>query len=275
MDSADPRIERLKVLGSAALDPPTGTGRIALALSMGAVTHGLFALGVGAMVVQMAFGMTLTFGAVPYPWAIITNALLLIQFPLAHSFLLSKRGGSILPRLIPGGHGETLATTTYALIASIQLLALFTLWTPSGIVWWRAEGTVLWGVLAVYGLTWLLLGKAIFDSGIELQSGALGWLSLLAKRKPVFPGMPVLGLFRFIRQPIYLAFALTLWPVVIWTPDQLAVALTYTAYCFAAPVLKERRFARRYGAQWQGYRDRVPYILPVQGRNDRNLPDAE
>ena len=275
MDVSDPRIARLQTLATAALDPPPGGGRRALAVGMGALTHGLFALGVGAMILQMGFGMTQTFGSVPYPWAIAVNALLLLQFPLAHSFFLSKRGGPLLAKLIPGKHGGTLATTTYALIASVQLLALFTLWTPSGIVWWRAEGAALWAMLAIYGAAWLMLGKAIFDGGIELQSGALGWMSLLAGRKPVFPGMPTRGTFRLIRQPIYVAFALTLWPVPVWTPDQLAVALGYTAYCIAAPRLKERRFARRYGEQWQGYRDQVPYMVPSWGRKDREWPDAQ
>ena len=95
-----------------------------------------------------------------------------------------------------------------------------------------------------------------------MQSGALGWMSLLAKIKPVFPDMPTQGLFRHIRQPIYLAFALTLWAVPVWTPDQLALALSYTAYCLLAPRLKEKRFEQRYGAAFHRYRANVPYVLP-------------
>ncbi len=270
MTLTDPRITRLIALGKAALNPPPGGRRKALALGMGGVTHGLFALGVGAMVVQMAFGMTQTFGAVPWPWAILANAILLLQFPLAHSFFLTRQGGKLLTKLIPGPHGGTLATTTYALIASIQLLALFTLWTPSGVIWWRAEGAALVAICIAYAGSWLLLGKTLFDGGLELQSGALGWMSLLGGRKPVFPGMPTRGTFRLIRQPIYVAFALTLWTVPVWTPDQLAVAIAYTAYCIAAPRLKERRFAKRYGPEWAGYRARVPYMLPLRNTKEPN-----
>lgn len=275
MTFSDPRLARPLALAKAALAAPPGWRRRGVALGMGTLTHSLFALGVGAMVVQMALGMTWTFGAVPYPWALVVNGLLLLQFPLAHSFFLTRRGGKILSRLIPGEHGGTLATTTYALIASIQLLALFTLWTPSGVVWWRAEGSALWAICAAYAGAWLFLGKAIFDGGIELQSGALGWLSLLGQRKPVFPDMPTRGTFAHMRQPIYVAFALTLWTVPIWTPDQLAVALAYTAYCLAAPRLKERRFARLYGARWTRYRARVPYMLPTIRPKDEDGPDAQ
>jgi methanethiol S-methyltransferase len=74
--------------------------------------------------------------------------------------------------------------------------------------------------------------------------------------------MPTRGLFRVIRQPIYVAFALTLWAVPVWTPDQLALALSLTAYCLLAPRLKERRFAARYGDRFHAYQAAVPYALP-------------
>ena len=259
---ADPRIARLAALIRAALRPPAGAARIVAALAMGVICHALFAAAVLAMIVAMFFGLSESLGTVPWPWAALANAALILQFPLVHSALLTGPGGRLLARLIPGPHGATLATTTYAIIASAQLLALFALWTPSGIVWWRAEGTAFWALTAAYGASWLLLLKASFDAGAEVQSGALGWMSLLARVRPVFPDMPTRGLFRVVRQPIYVAFALTLWTVPVWTPDQLALAVGLTAYCLLAPRLKERRFAARYGARFDRYRAEVPYALP-------------
>lgn len=258
----DPRVAGLVRLIGAALRPPAGAGRIALALTMGALCHTLFAAAVLAMIVAMFFGMSESLGTVPWPWAMLANAALIAQFPLAHSALLTGPGGRFLARLIPGPHGATLATTTYALIASAQLLALFALWTPSGIVWWRAEGAAFWAICAAYAASWLLLIKASFDAGAEVQSGALGWMSLMARIRPRFPDMPTRGVFRLIRQPIYVAFALTLWTVPVWTPDQLALAVSYTAYCLLAPRLKERRFAGRYGERFARYRAEVPYAIP-------------
>jgi hypothetical protein len=66
--------------------------------------------------------------------------------------------------------------------------------------------------------------------------------------------------------------------VPVWTPDQLVLALSYTAYCLLAPILKDRRFAIRYGDRFQKYRARVPYFLPrlpprkVTTRSDKGLP---
>ncbi len=264
--SDDPRIAGVLRLVAAALNPPPGASRIALALIFGLACHLAFAAAVLAMVIGMFFGLSESFGRVPWPWALFANAALIVQFPLAHSLLLTPRGGRLLERLVPGMHGGTLATTTYALIASLQLLALFTFWTPSGIVWWRAEGALFWLVCSAYGLSWLMLGKASFDAGVEVQSGALGWMSLLARIRPHFPDMPTRGLFRIIRQPIYVAFALTLWTVPVWTPDQLALAVSFTAYCLLAPRLKERRFKARYGDRFERYRAATPYALPVRRR---------
>jgi protein-S-isoprenylcysteine O-methyltransferase Ste14 len=258
----DPRIARLITLIRACLHPPLGAGQIALALTLGMICHTVFAAGVLAMIVGKFFGLSESLGTVPWPWAALANAALIAQFPLAHSLLLTGPGARFLARLIPGPHGKTLATTTYAIIASVQLLALFALWTPSGIVWWRAEGVAFWAITAAYGASWLLLLKASFDAGAEVQSGALGWMSLLARIRPVFPDMPTLGLFRVIRQPIYVAFALTLWTVPVWTTDQLALAISYTAYCQFAPRMKERRFAARYGDRFRRYQQAVPYALP-------------
>ncbi len=218
------------------------------------------------MIVAMFFGMSESLGRVPDPWRVPANALLLVQFPLVHSFLLTRVGGRLLSRLAPMGHGGTLATTSYAIVASVQLAVLFLLWTPSGVIWWRAEGVAFSAVCAAYALSWALLIKASYDAGAEVQSGALGWMSLVQDRKPAFPDMPETGLFRVMRQPIYVAFALTLWTVPVWTPDQLALALTFTAYCLAAPILKERRFETRYGERFRHYRARVPYAVPQRGK---------
>jgi hypothetical protein len=141
-------------------------------------------------------------------------------------------------------------------------LALFALWTPSGV---GPTGQRSGQCPSAYAASWLILLKASFDARAEVQSGALGWMSLLVRLRPVFPDMPTQGLFRLIRlirQPISVAFALTLWTVPVWTPNQLALATFFTAYCLLAPRLKERHFAARYGPRFDRYRATVPYALP-------------
>ena len=265
-------IARLMALVAGCAAPPPGKSRIVLALFYGAVTHLAFVAGVGAMMFAMFFGLSRSLGTVAWPWSLLANACLVLQFPLLHSLLLGRMGRRLLDGMVPGPHGRVLATTTYALIASVQLLALFTLWTPSGIIWWQAQGAVFVLLCVAYAAAWLLLLKAILDAGIELQVGALGWMSLLQNIPARFPAMPQGGLFRLIRQPIYVAFAATLWTVPVWTPDQLVLAISFTAYCVLAPRLKEARFTAIHGDQFRAYQARVPYMIPYRRPHDDNTP---
>ncbi|MCV7178180.1 methyltransferase family protein [Mycolicibacterium sphagni] len=146
------------------------------------------------------------------------------------------------------------------------MFALFALWSPSGTIWWQAHGPALVVLDVLYACAWLLLGKAMYDAGLSVQIGTLGWIALLRGRRPVYPSMPTTGLFRLVRQPIYVAFTLTVWTVPTWTPDQLVVALIFTAYCLVGPLFKEARFRRVFGAVFIAYARSVPYWLPLPGR---------
>jgi methanethiol S-methyltransferase len=236
--------------------------RSVIALGYGALCHACFAVGVGTMVVMMFFGMSRALGTLKAPWGWVANAALLAQFIAMHSLLLSGRGSHVLAGLAPRGTGTTLSTTTYVTIASLQILALFALWSPSGVIWWQAEGVTLALLTALYATSWLALSKAMADAGLSLQTGSLGWWALLRNRAPVYPKLPEGGLFRLTRQPIYVAFTLTLWTVPTWTPDQLVVAVTLTLYCLIGPLFKEGRFRRIYGTAFDAYAGRVPYWLP-------------
>lgn len=245
---------------------PGRDSRRVLAVGYGLICHTFFLAGVVTMMAAMYFGMSRSLGAVPSPWSWVANAALLVQFPVLHSVLLTTRGRALLGRLAPAGTGSTLSTTTYVTIAAVQIFALFALWTPTGVIWWQAEGPARWALTAAYVASWLLLGKSMADAGLSVQTGSLGWTALLRGRKPVYPPMPVTGLFRLTRQPIYVSFTLTLWTVPTWTPDQLVVALTLTAYCVFAPLLKEARFRRIYGEKFDSYARTVPYWLPFPRR---------
>jgi protein-S-isoprenylcysteine O-methyltransferase Ste14 len=233
------------------------------------------------MIVMMFFGMSLSLGTLGPPWRWVANGALLAQFPLMHSFLLTDRGRAVLGRLAPMNLGRGLSTTTYVTIASVQIFALFALWSPTGIIWWQAEGPSLVLMTALYALSWLLLMKSMSDAGLSLQAGYLGWWALLRNKKPVYPSLPTTGLFRLSRQPIYVTFTLTLWTVPTWTPDQLVLSTTLTLYCLVGPLFKEARFRRIYGREFDLYSERVPYWLPwprpagARPRSGMEVKDAE
>jgi protein-S-isoprenylcysteine O-methyltransferase Ste14 len=235
--------------------------RLAAALAAAAVCHVLFAAAVGSMAFALGTGLQSGLGRVPAPWSHAANLLLIAQFPLVHSFLLGARGRTLLARLVPG-FGRTLRPTTFATLASLQLLLTFWAWTPSGVVLLATDGGPQLARWVLYALAWLFLQKALWDAGPMLQTGAAGWWALLRDRPVDHGPMPTGGLFRRCRQPIYLGFALVLWTAPTWTPDWLWLTLGWSAYCLLGPRRKEARWLALHGERFAEYRARVPYFLP-------------
>jgi protein-S-isoprenylcysteine O-methyltransferase Ste14 len=238
------------------------TRRRAVAFAYGVVCSSLFVASVATMMVMMFFGVSRSLGRLHAPLSWFANGVLLLQFPLVHSFLLSRPGQAVVRRLAPFDLGRHLATSTYVITASAQVLLLFTMWSPTGTIWWQAEGGGRILIWLLYAGAWVLLFKSLVDAGISLQLGYLGWGALLKNVQPVYPKLPTSGLFRICRQPIYLAFTLTLWTVPIWTPDQLVLATVLTAYCLIGPLFKELRFKRQFGEEFEVFSRRIPYWLP-------------
>ena len=233
-----------------------------IALLYGALCHLSFACGVALMVWGLHEGLRGSWGGLEGPQAWLVNALLVLQFPLLHTWLLSKQGEPVLTRFAPGRLGRDLCTTTFATFAALQLVLVFALWSPSGVVWWEATGPLRWGLQVAYALSWVAVVKTMGDAGLETQLGFLGWASVARGRSPRHAGFPQEGSFSLCRQPIYAAFALTLWTGPVWTPDRLALALTWTAYCVFGPLAKEARYRERYGQAYVAYQARTPYLIP-------------
>ncbi len=235
----------------------------AVALGYGIVNHLAFAAGIAAMIAGLYFGLGTGRGTLHGAAAVAADALLLVSFFVLHSYLLSSSGRRrVLDRLAPLGLGRDLGSTIFATIASLQLLLTFVAWSPIGPVWWQPHGALRVVATLAYAASWGFLLKAMADAGLPLQTGFLGWGSIVRGRKPCYAAFPEHGTFRYLRQPIYLAFALTLWTGPVWTVDRLLLAIPWTLYCIAGPVLKERRCVAIYGERFQRYQRRVPYWLP-------------
>jgi hypothetical protein len=96
-----------------------------IALAYGVLCHGLFAVAVSVMIYEMFFGLNRSWGTLQAPWNWIGNSVLLLQFPITHSFLLTKPGRAVLRVLAPREFGSDLSTTSYVIVASLQVLLLF------------------------------------------------------------------------------------------------------------------------------------------------------
>ena len=250
--------------GQAELPPAR---RKLIAAAWGLANHLGFGLAVTSMAVGLHGAMSLNVLGLPsvplqgVP-ALLFDCLLLLQFPLLHSWLATKRGRRALVALAPKGTGQTLSPTTYTTIASLQLLLTFSLWAPLGSASWAPSGYLLVAWEALFVSAWIFLLRALVDGGFGLQTGLIGWRALWQDARPRYPDLPTGGLFARCRQPIYLGFAMLLWTGPIWTTSHLLLALAWTSYCLIGPRHKEQRFEALYGDAFRQYRSNTPYILP-------------
>lgn len=232
----------------------------AFALVYGGVSLVLFACAVGVMMRSLYGGLLSGYGGLTgfVRWG--ANLLLIAQFPLLHSALLSPAGRAVLSRIAPEQLGVRLQTTTYVVVASLQIMAVFLLWSPAQRSFWEPRG-IVWGVhVGVYSFAWVLLAKSMWDAHLGIQMGYLGWTSVWRNELKIrWPGLPTTGLFRVCRQPIYFSFMLTLWSGPVWTVDKVFLAVLWSVYCYWGPVLKEQRLERSFGEAFRAYRACTPY----------------
>jgi protein-S-isoprenylcysteine O-methyltransferase Ste14 len=174
----------------------------------------------------------------------------------------------VLAKPVPAGIGAHMTTTIFAMLSSLQIALTFLAWSPVGRVCWEPHGALRAVITAAYACSWLLVMKSMSDAGLEIQTGSVGWTSVARGRAPRHSDFPTCGSFRYVRQPIYLAFTLTLWTGPVWTPDHLLIAVLWTLYCIAGPALKERGYLGYYGARFRRYREQVPYWVPSSQKLD-------
>jgi 2-polyprenyl-6-methoxyphenol hydroxylase-like FAD-dependent oxidoreductase/protein-S-isoprenylcysteine O-methyltransferase Ste14 len=243
------------------------------ALVIGVSCHLVFIASLTVMFVSLYRGLSQSWIPLPGVSGWVVNLLLVVQFAVGHSWLLSDKGRRLLVRLAPFDLGKPLATTLYAAVASLQLLLLFLFWSPSQVLWSAPEGWIQATMTGVYMASWLLLLKAMKDAGLEIQLGYLGWTSVWSGKEPAYKSFARSGLFKHARQPIYLAFTLILWSAPTWTPDHLFLAIALTLYCVAAPLLKEKRYLRWHGDAFRRYQTRVPYWIPGGSIKHKDRPE--
>jgi protein-S-isoprenylcysteine O-methyltransferase Ste14 len=242
------------------------SGNKLIAIFYGLMCHGIFLVAGAVMFITILTGFQFSVGPFEGYEAVAINLLLLIQFPLGHSFFLSNRGMKVLEIFAPKSFAKTLRTTVYATIASMQIILLFTFWNFSGVFIWQIETPASLFMIILNLLSWALLSISSIQAGYKVQTGSLGWTSVYQGKRPVFPDMPTHGLFSIIRQPIYLSFSLVLWTSPQMSLDLFIVALAYSLYCYFGPMLKEKRFQKLYGKRFFEYQQKVPYYLPFISR---------
>jgi methanethiol S-methyltransferase len=190
--------------------------------------------------------------------ALAINAALLGVFAIQHSVMARPAFKRWWTRIIP----QAAERSTYTLLSSVALIALFAFWEPIGGIVWSVESPVSQALIyGAYALGWLLVLVSTFlINHFDLFGLRQVWLQL--RGRPYTPlqfKTPVL--YRYVRHPLYVGWFFAFWSTPTMTVAHLVFALATTAYILIAIQLEERDLIAEH-PEYAQYRKRVPMLVP-------------
>jgi protein-S-isoprenylcysteine O-methyltransferase Ste14 len=237
------------------------------ALLYGIASYGVF-LGVFVYAVGFVGGFltpTRLDGAPSRPFwqALLIDLGLLGLFAVQHSVMARPAFKRWWTRFVP----EAVERSTYVLMSSLALVALFAWWQPmGGIVWDAPSGVVRNSVIALYLLGWaLLLYTTFLIDHFDLFGLKQVWRRLRGAAY-VPPQFYTPSLYRIVRHPLYVGWLTIFWAAPTMTIAHLVFALATTAYILIAIQLEEHDLVEAFGDRYVAYRRTTPMLIPRLGR---------
>jgi protein-S-isoprenylcysteine O-methyltransferase Ste14 len=208
----------------------------------------------------------------PIARALAIDAGLLALFALQHSIMARKGFKQRWTRIVP----KPVERSTYVLFSSLALILLFWQWQPIGGVVWSVESraaTVVLRTLFVAGWALVLISTFLID---HFDLFGLRQVSLYLTHQPYTPRpFATPGPYRLVRHPLYIGWLLAFWMTPTMTVAHLVFAIATSAYILVAIQLEERDLVREFGDSYEGYRRRVPMLVPLPRARQKAVDAAE
>lgn len=217
----------------------------------------LYAIGfVGNLIVPKSMDSP---AEMPFLYALGIDVMLLGIFAVQHSVMARPWFKKAWTRIVPAAAERS----TYVLLSSVALIALFAYWQPLGGVVWSIESP--FGRMVMYNLFGLGFGLVLVASGLINHFDLFGlrqvWLYLIGKpytqlefRTPLF--------YKYLRHPLYLGWLMAFWFTPTMTATHLLFAVITSVYMLAAVRWEERDLLLVHGEDYRRYRKSVPMLLP-------------
>jgi protein-S-isoprenylcysteine O-methyltransferase Ste14 len=193
----------------------------------------------------------------PFSWvAIGMNSLLFLLFPLQHSFLPRPK----VKDWIQKHFSESLERSLYVGTSGIAMWIIILAWKRIGPVLFVADNTLLIEIVFYTSLLLIIYCTIILDHSrmFGLKQGYYAWKG----KELLSPKIQKSGIYGVVRHPITSLLVVCLWSHSSLTVGRLQLNLLFTIYAIAGTVLEERDLLRKFGAQYQAYRNQVPSFIP-------------
>jgi len=201
--------------------------------------------------------------AAPEILAAVIDLALIALFGVQHSVMARQGFKRAWTRIVP----PPIERSTYVLVSSLVLIAMFMLWRPITQPIWTVESPVaaylLWGVFAA-GWAVALLSTYLLNH-FELFGLQQVWLNFTGKteaapklRQPLF--------YKLVRHPLYSGFLLAFWAIPVMTIGHLLFAMGMTIYILIAITHEERDLTDAFGDDYRAYQRKVGSVVPGIGK---------
>ncbi|WP_300656432.1 methanethiol S-methyltransferase [Pseudomonas sp.] len=190
--------------------------------------------------------------------ALVIDMLLLTLFAVQHSVMARPAFKAWWTRIIP----QAAERSTYVLLSSLALIALFYFWQPLGGVIWQVDNRSARLLLSAgFAFGWaLVLYSTFLINHFDLFGLRQVWLQLLGKPYTALP-FKTPAAYKVVRHPLYLGWFFAFWCTPQMTATHLLFALLTSAYILIGIFFEERDLLRAH-PEYQAYRQRVPMLLP-------------
>jgi protein-S-isoprenylcysteine O-methyltransferase Ste14 len=187
--------------------------------------------------------------------AVLVNVLLFSAFALHHSVLARGRAKHVIRQIVPA----ELERSLYTWVASLLFLGVCTWWRPvPGVIYqldgpWQVAG---WAI-QLLGLLLTLRASSALDvldlAGVRAVQRSTG----TASTRHESPPLTTVGLYGFVRHPLYFAWALFVFSTPTMTGTRAAFAVISTAYLMIAIPWEEQGLVDTFGQEYERYRRKV------------------
>ncbi len=206
----------------------------------------------------------------PLGTALLIDGALLALFVVQHSVMARPFFKRWFTQIIP----QAAERSTYSLVASILLVALYGFWQPLGGVIWHVDNTVgralLFGGM-VAGFLLVVLASFMINH-FDLFGLRQVWLYF--RNRPYTPlKFNTPGLYRIVRHPLYVGWFLTFWCTPTMTATHLFFAVVLSAYIFVAITFEERDLEDAH-PEYADYKRRTPMLVPRLADKSEALPQG-
>lgn len=199
----------------------------------------------------------------PVGVAVLINLALVALFGIQHSVMARPGFKRVWTRVVP----VPMERSTYVLLSSLALIALYAFWQPMPQVLWSFESPILFWLLkavSLVGFLIILVSSFLIDH-FDLFGLRQVYLHLRGIEYSNHP-FKTPGIYKYIRHPLYLGWLLAFWATPTFTLGHLFFAAPMTLYIFVAIVFEERDLIAHFGDVYRQYRDETTKVIPLPTR---------